>query len=274
MTQFVDINAAADPLMDAYRRLGGSLPARSIAPINATPFRWTDPASIAPRRWIYGHHYIRKFVSETVAPGGYGKSTLAITEALAIVTGRPLLGITPNERVNVWLWNGEDPMEELQRRIAAACLHYDIDPSELEGRLFVCEAASALSRPPPSPTAMAEPTPDDIDVDPRFQEMHRSCVAEDVGRPAHPRPIPVEIPATWTPEQEFELRPKPFLALLQNVRRLLLFSMRGLFLKVILWRSKKRQITEEEKRSPQLAISRSWISNNVTSGWRRMRPSR
>ncbi len=29
---------------------------------------------------------------------------------------------------------------------------------------------------------MAEPTPDDIDVDPRFQEMHRGCVAEDVGR--------------------------------------------------------------------------------------------
>ena len=28
---------------------------------------------------------------------------------------------------------------------------------------------------------MAEPTPDDVDVDPRFQEMHRGSVAEDVG---------------------------------------------------------------------------------------------
>jgi hypothetical protein len=45
--------------------------------------------------------------------------------------------------------------------------------------------------------------------------------------------------------------------LLQNVRASLLLGMRGLFLKVISWRSKNRQITEEEKRSPQLAISRS-----------------
>ena len=29
---------------------------------------------------------------------------------------------------------------------------------------------------------MAEPTPDDVDVDPRFQEMHRGGVAEDVRR--------------------------------------------------------------------------------------------
>ena len=73
---------------------------------------------------------------------------------------------------------------------------------------------------------------------------------------------------------EVELRPKPLLALLQYVRALLLLGMRGLFLKVISWRSKKRQITDEEKRSPQLAIRRSWISNSVMSGCRRMRPSR
>jgi len=42
--------------------------------------------------------------------------------------------------------------------------------------------------------------------------------------------------------------------------------MRRLFLNVIPWRSKKRQITEEEKRSPQLAINRSWISDSVISG--------
>ena len=73
---------------------------------------------------------------------------------------------------------------------------------------------------------------------------------------------------------EVELRPKPLLALLQYVRALLLLGMRGFFLKVIPWRSKKRQITDEEKRSPQLAIRRSWISNSVMSGCRRIRPNR
>jgi len=45
--------------------------------------------------------------------------------------------VIPDERVNVWIWNGEDPMEELQRRIIAACIHYEIDPTEIAGRLFV-----------------------------------------------------------------------------------------------------------------------------------------
>ena len=73
---------------------------------------------------------------------------------------------------------------------------------------------------------------------------------------------------------EIELAAKPLSALLQDVRTLLFFGMRCFFLNVIPWRSKKRQITEEEKRSPQLAISRSWISSSVISDWRRMSPSK
>ena len=41
---------------------------------------------------------------------------------------------------------------------------------------------------------------------------------------------------------EIELRPKPFLAPLQDVGALLLLGMRGFFLNVISCRSKKRQI--------------------------------
>jgi hypothetical protein len=139
-SSFIDVNDDA-AMRAAYASMGRSLPAqkpKAGAPaVQATPFRWVDPASIPPRRWIYGRHYIRQFLTETVAPGAYGKSTLAITEALAIATGRDLLGVLPDEPVNVWYWNGEDPMEELQRRIAAVCLHYRIDRAELDGRLFV-----------------------------------------------------------------------------------------------------------------------------------------
>ena len=35
----------------------------------ATPYRWTDPAEIPRRQWVYGRHLLRKFVSVTVAPG-------------------------------------------------------------------------------------------------------------------------------------------------------------------------------------------------------------
>jgi hypothetical protein len=108
-----------------------------VAKIKASPFVWIEPAAIPRRQWLYGRHYVRKFISETVAPGAFGKSTLAVAEALAIVTGRPLLGVIPDERVSAWYWNGEDPAEELQRRIVAATLRYEIDPTDIEGRLFV-----------------------------------------------------------------------------------------------------------------------------------------
>ena len=121
--------------------------------VTATPFKWVDPKSIPPREWVYGKHYIRQFVSITVAPGGVGKSSLGIVEALAICTGRDLLGITPNERTKVWLWNGEDPLEELQRRVGAAMLHYGIKPEEVEGWLFLNSGRT-------SPIVIAEQTKD------------------------------------------------------------------------------------------------------------------
>lgn len=104
--------------------------------ITATEWRWIDPTTIPPRQWIYGRHYIRKYVSVTVSPGGLGKTGKAIVEALSMVTGRELLGETVHERARVWLLN-EDPQEELDRRIAAACKHYGIRPAEIAGRLFV-----------------------------------------------------------------------------------------------------------------------------------------
>jgi AAA domain-containing protein len=105
--------------------------------INATPFVWINPVDIPARRWLYGRHYIRKYISATVAPGALGKSSLDIVEMLALASGRPLLGVTPAERVNVWYWNGEDPLDELQRRVTAAALHFGIEPAEIEGRLFL-----------------------------------------------------------------------------------------------------------------------------------------
>jgi hypothetical protein len=105
--------------------------------IVATPFVWRDPATIPRRAWLYGRHYIRKFTSCTIAPGSLGKSSLALVEAIAIALGAPLLGITPSEQTNAWYWNGEDPQEETERRIAAICKRYEIDGRELARHLFI-----------------------------------------------------------------------------------------------------------------------------------------
>lgn len=102
-----------------------------------TPWVSLDPKKIPKREWLYGHHLIRQFLSATVAPGGLGKSSQSLMEAICLATGRNLLGERVYQRCRVWYFNGEDPPEELQRRIVAACLYYGIDQSELEGWLFV-----------------------------------------------------------------------------------------------------------------------------------------
>jgi RecA-family ATPase len=104
--------------------------------IKATPYTWTDPTKIPKRDFVYGRHLIRKFVSATVAPGGVGKSSLIVTEVMAMVSGKDLLGIHPASRSKVWLWNLEDPAEETARHIQATALHYRLNAKDIEGNLF------------------------------------------------------------------------------------------------------------------------------------------
>lgn len=54
-----------------------------------------------------------------------------------MVTCLPLLGVTPTKRLRVWYWSGEDPIEEIERRILAILIHFNIDPEEIKGRLFI-----------------------------------------------------------------------------------------------------------------------------------------
>ena len=111
--------------------------APQAAPDWPTVYDMFDEASIEPRRWIYGNHYLRSFVSVLASAGGVGKTSLQIVEALAIVTGKPLLGEAVKEQTNVWIVNLEDPLEEIQRRVLAAMKHYGIHADEVRGKLFV-----------------------------------------------------------------------------------------------------------------------------------------
>jgi AAA domain-containing protein len=100
------------------------------------PFTCFDFSAIPQREWLYARHYMRAIASATIGPGGSGKSSLDLVEGVAMSTGRNLLGEQPTERSRVWYHNGEDPPQELDRRIAAICLYYKIDPHELEDCFF------------------------------------------------------------------------------------------------------------------------------------------
>jgi hypothetical protein len=102
-----------------------------------TVFEWEDPTAIPVRDWIYGRHLIRRHVSATIASGAVGKTSLKIVEALALATGRPLLGQDVPKRSRVWLFNLEDDMIELRRRVSAAMIHYNIKPEDIGDRLHI-----------------------------------------------------------------------------------------------------------------------------------------
>jgi RecA-family ATPase len=108
----------------------------------ANAIRARRSRDIPARRWIYGQHYIRGHVSVLASAGGVGKTSLQIVEALCIGTGKPLLGEAIHEPCKVWIINLEDPLEEMQRRLAAAMLHYGVTAEEIRGRLFL-DAGSA-----------------------------------------------------------------------------------------------------------------------------------
>lgn len=104
--------------------------------------RWEpiNPQSIPPRQWLYGFHYMRRMVSMTAGAGGGGKSSMTMVEAVSMATGRDLFRgkwQLPTGPLRVWIHNGEDPLDELQRRLGAICMHYELNPAEVAQNLFV-----------------------------------------------------------------------------------------------------------------------------------------
>lgn len=105
-----------------------TLKVEGLHPIKASDINFMIP----PRDWVLGHRLITGFVTVTVAPGGVGKSMYTMLEALAVATGRDLLGETPRKVGPVVIYNTEDPLDEIQRRILAICIQYEIDLDELD----------------------------------------------------------------------------------------------------------------------------------------------
>ena len=94
-------------------------------------------SDIKRRDFLYGTHLIQKYVATTISPGGGSKTTLLLTDAIAMATKRNLVGNHPHKQCKVWHYNLEDPLDELQRRVIAICDHYEIDLSEVKDHIFL-----------------------------------------------------------------------------------------------------------------------------------------
>jgi hypothetical protein len=102
-----------------------------------TPYDPVDPAAIPARRLdlrpaLHPIKRVRAGVSR-----GRGQDVDADRGGAGNLHRRPLLGEPVHEPCNVWIINLEDPSEELQRRVAAAMLHYNVTADEIRGKLFL-----------------------------------------------------------------------------------------------------------------------------------------
>jgi hypothetical protein len=103
-----------------------------------TPYSARPASAIPPRQWLYGKHYIRGAVTLTAAPGGTGKSQHSLVEAVSMATGRDLVGGEHlPERLRAWVWNAEDDIAEMERRVCGICDHYALDREDLREWLFL-----------------------------------------------------------------------------------------------------------------------------------------
>jgi hypothetical protein len=89
--------------------------------------RATKHTSPPPPIWIYGRHLLRRHVSATIASSAVGKTSLKIVEALALATGRNLLG----QEVPTLVSGSstlKDDKDEIDRRMVAAMMYCKIKP--------------------------------------------------------------------------------------------------------------------------------------------------
>lgn len=91
-----------------------------------------------PRPWAYGNFLMYGAVTGVAAPPGVGKTTFSVQ--LGIAFSRDMTfgqwGPVPGGGGRVWLYNGEEPQDELDRRFMASCAEHGIQDHEGAERFF------------------------------------------------------------------------------------------------------------------------------------------
>lgn len=109
-------------------------PATGLEP---RPTNGVTAVGLPQRKWLLGRTAIRGKLTLLIAPPGVGKSTLTIGAALSVASGRNLINMEAHEQTAAWLYNNEDDLEELHRRLAAQAQAFNVDLKEVGERLFL-----------------------------------------------------------------------------------------------------------------------------------------
>jgi hypothetical protein len=114
-----------------------SKPADGMATM-LSPF---DSEELEDRPWVIPGFACRTVVTMLAGPGGVAKSTYYLMLAVALASGRSdICGFAIPTRERVWVWNQEDDVKEMRRRIVAIMKAYNVswaDMTDTDGTLMI-----------------------------------------------------------------------------------------------------------------------------------------
>ena len=87
-------------------------------------------------QWLVDHLCLKAYITGLVAPGGAGKSSLALALGISVASNNDILQLGARQQANVLVINNEDSYDELRRRIAGITTQFGINPISLKDRLF------------------------------------------------------------------------------------------------------------------------------------------
>ncbi|MGY4483336.1 hypothetical protein ACVWWR_002527 [Bradyrhizobium sp. LM3.2] len=100
------------------------------AATSAFAANWVDSFDVnelPKREFCVGRFVAKQYVSALVSPPGVGKTTFLLMMAVAVATGRSeIVGFDIPKRERVFLFNQEDELAELKRRLAAVMAQFDV----------------------------------------------------------------------------------------------------------------------------------------------------
>ena len=171
-------------------------------PFSLQPLRIIDPRRIPHRQWIYGIQLIRGYVTLLVAPGGTGKSSLVLAMLMSVAINRALLGEKIHQQCNVALLNLEDPQDEIDRRVTALALHYNIHNEDIAGRFFVSPAGRTVTIAQRSSDGFAVVHPDERAIIERVKDERVGVLGVDPFAESHTleensNPEMIQAAASW-----------------------------------------------------------------------------
>ena len=104
---------------------------------------------------------MRKHTTVTAAAPGVGKSTITIEEAVSLASGHDFLGFGIDRARKVAVINNEETSDELERRIEATCVRFEVPFSAIAKTLYLHSGVDAekfiVARRGPNESVVMEP---------------------------------------------------------------------------------------------------------------------